>query len=598
MNVYYLVGLDGKEEYKRNAKTKKEFIKSLIDEGIKDFRNYSFERFDFSGLDLSDCDFSGSQFSNCKFVATELTGAKFNEVFIEETDFSNSYTYRKLQINGSTLVDNDMYKVKWMNSDIINTEVMRNNFEKSSLTGSNVEESTWNKNDFTDAKLGRVLKDYSKWIKNDFNGTDFSSNTNEKTNLRAHGDKYSVHAGNTVSKTTIYDNDNNDVLKSDIRFNKVFDLMSSTAIAASLGIAAYYLGGTEIGAHLMTFLNEQVNSFIGDIGTFAGGGAAAIFTFSAANFIRGKVTEYIESKFSDPLKDKITEMSINIRGVINTLPKKFNDYRNLIVAVGEHKTLAPLIKAMESRELKEKRNNANLVAKYVLRPKEESFIICDKKHLAEALSYMSKNRDKGYSVQKDIIILKGDSDKSNVPSSIRFHKNGKTTILWDDNEGQTKYGILYDKCGNPENVFDYQLGIHNVDIKDVPNSETMIMALNTLERYVLNKNGLTDFSYNTDNNIIRSGNNGEIIVERKSTGKVDNNYDGQLAPAILKPVENSEKEWEREYFIDGREIIDPFRDTDELDDFYNAQETINEVEEIIKNSKNSYEKEEEFSLKI
>lgn len=563
-NVIEIKDLSGNVIYSTprvRGMTRNRFLKQLIDAGQRDFTNLVFENWDFRAkdendfIDLQGVNFHGSKFDNSRFDGKNVTGTSFKECSISNCSFYGIKANGSFYMDNANIVDSNFEGATGTYLSLRGATLTRVNASNASFSLMDASFSKMMKVDFTKSVLKKTIWDYSEVIRSKFVGANFlseaSSEFEEGTqSIRTKG---TIFVGCNSDDAVIPEGELSQ-LKWDNRINKFGSVMLSVGI-----IAGFYMIDSHLGISTVLGALEE------DTFKYFGTGVAFVGIYSAYNFVKNFIMGNLE-KYTGKIVDKV---GVEVRKFLAATQSYGEGIHDMVIAIGKTRSMTPIIKAMESiKKVKHPMLKPLYAAKYILDPtRADCFIVCDRNHLAEALEKISYSRDEGFAIPQDIVILRQDSTNENVPSCIRFHKTGKTTILWDK-DGETSFGIIYDDKGNPVTCVDYSDENYDLDVKNIPNASSLMKATIAFERYVLAQNGLIDLDYDREKNYIEARTDGGFSIKSKSVKKLSNSND---SPALIRP-EIEKKSfgreeitgWRRDYFLNGKQILNPLGVLDEF----------------------------------
>ena len=563
-NVIEIKSIDGDIIYSTprvRGMSKNRFLKQLIDAGQKDFRGLNFSGWDFRAkdendfIDLQSLIFDGSKFENCRFDGKNITGISLKDTSIKNCSFYGIKANGSFYMDKANIEDSSFVGATGTYLSLKGATLKKVKASNASFSLMDASFSKMHKVDFSKSTLRKTIWDYSEVIRSKFNEANFLSDNITEFDEGTHSirTKGAIFVGCKSDGAQIPDNELSQ-LKWDRRINKFGSVMLSVGLIAGL-----YMLDSQF--QISTILSAiEATTF-----KYFGTGVAFVAIYSAYNFMKDFIMNGVEN-FATRLMDKV---GIEIRRFIAATQSYGEGVKDMVVAMGKTKNMTPIIKAMESiKKVKHPMLKPVYAAKYILDPtKADCFIVCDRRHLAEALEKISYSRDGGFSIPQDIVILRDDNKNENIPSCIRLHKNGQTTILWDK-EGETSFGVIYNDKGKPIQCIDYNDENYDLDISKIPNAQSLMRATISFERHVLAQNELIDLDYDREKNYIEARTDGGFAIKSKSVKKLSNS---DQSPALIRPEKENEgtlKEkitgWRRDYFINGKQILNPLGVLDEF----------------------------------
>lgn len=159
-------------------------------------------------------------------------------------------------------------------------------------------------------------------------------------------------------------------------------------------------------------------------------------------------------------------------------------------------------------------------------------VLCDRRHLALALSSIHANRARDYALATDVVLVRTGGADDDVPQALRFDPTGAVVAVWRRADGTRAVagfdgnGRLFCRAGEIPPGCLHSFG------RD--------FAVQAFERAILAEHGLGQLRIPAGN-IVRAGSDGTLLV-LNGTRRLDND----LGPAVIRP-DGREETW-----INGR----------------------------------------------
>lgn len=520
--------------YEGSGTSKKDFIQQLIKSGAS-LANSDLRSLDLSGLDLSDADFEGADLSDAKMEGATISGANFKKTKMINVSLVAAVATRQSYFCEADMTNADCYRMKGTFANFRGAKLDKVRFEKASLTGAVFNYANCSKVDFRETSLKNTDWGSSYLISCDFRGADLTTSGPIDESHMPHRMRRTISVGSRLNDDTKMPESGLNVLQWDRKITRANRTLAAFAFTTALVAVNHYAPGLgEAVQGAMTYVSELVSKEA----------AGVILIASALTF----GADFVQDVIKGGSFNVIVKAGTKIREFLDAALARGTELKNMVVAIGKTKSLHPIIKALESVKGKSVQWNVTESIKHVLTSTGESFVLCDKEHLARALAHISSNRHRGYSIPRDIILVRNDKIDDRIPSCIRFHKNGDTTVLWDKN-GKTRYAVVYDDHGVPKHALDYLTGEPSSDMTKIPNASSLMKATVSFERELLAQAELLDFDYDREKNYITAGRDGTLMVHKISNRRLDNDR----GPAVLIPEQNNS--WERQYYRNSWQVV-------------------------------------------
>lgn len=243
--------------------------------------------------------------------------------------------------------------------------------------------------------------------------------------------------------------------------------------------------------------------------------------------------DIVVNRITDALGSTLAKVAVKSTVADMTLSNKMQNLGRMVFAFGSQKNLSPIHAALKSTKGAAKKKGVFAKVRSLFNEDMGSFIYCDRKHLAMAMSALSANRNRGHELDREIVLVRkmDEFDDESVPSCIRFHKSGETTAVWNRDD-KPAFSATYDAAGNPTAAADLRVGRSIADLSIMPHSSNMNTATNAFERKIVDQNGLSDLvRYCPKDHYLHQGKDHSILIYKKGTRRLDN----KRGPAVILP---------------------------------------------------------------
>jgi hypothetical protein len=257
------------------------------------------------------------------------------------------------------------------------------------------------------------------------------------------------------------------------------------------------------------------------------------------------------SPISEKFQEYINEAIVHARAKSTEYTTGGIRRLNMLVLMGLRRDLSPIVRALEAVTNEAPKNKFSAVAKFLFN-KSSGIVLCDSRHLAMALSHISSNRKRGYTIKSDITLVRMDADtpSSGIPSTVKFRADGLTEMMWVEN-GKAKFSAKYSSDGTLVRALDLSREAkRTIDVEEFPAVGDMMEAIDAFEQALLDANGMHDFAYDPNETHIVHGENGDMMVRRNSDRELHNEH----GPAIIVMPKTNKERPVQHYFNDGKYI--------------------------------------------
>ena len=510
-----------------------------------DISNQDISDFNLDGADLTDLvanDVTANRTNLSRVTAhrTKLRGLKSEEGGLKavctdflDGDLSNSILVkpylRGIKLRGNADADDPddpdagMFEATGMNWDspiLTQSELDRVNCRGSVFTNGDWGSAVLTRNNFIKARFPDTTKD------------DINAARTGMAPLEGHEfqDKMrdTIMVGNRLSKGTKTNAMNDKDLTKQKKSNARRGFLTATAVLALFAPGAF---GMDALMNLSEIFPKNMNAL------------QVIGSIFVVDFVKQNLYEkFIE----DRVKDKLQDFMINRRKEAKETGARFKErlkHFNWKLLIGDKNSMMPIVAALQAVK-KRKGPKASEYFKYLVAPQAKPLmrrtdieagnnlvVVCDQKHLAEAIAHISSNRDNGFAVRQNITLVRENPEDSSggIASTVTFLKSGETEMTWVEN-GATRFCVYFDADGMPTRTKNFETGeTQAFEDMPVPHVTELHDALDAFERKVLDDNDLSDFDYDPEKNYVVAGEKGSIFVHDKVTRDLHN----ELGPAIV-----------------------------------------------------------------
>lgn len=529
MKVHTIYDVDGNLMYERQAPSQKQMIERLVKEGKSleranlagaplDHLDLTFA--DFTGANLDGANLTGSKAKRARFDFASMKGTVMDGVAAPYASFARSQllphpaTGRHASFVGAsmpyTVWDRaHCLKVDWSKADVcsatfVGTYLRRCNFFRAEARNVDWVDSRQFDNNFDKANVAARMK-------------------NTPSQFLPDRTKDATVVGNSYKGTVFVDpkmpgsGSAASAFLWDRRMTKLKNHLSTLSITGGL-----------IGLGMV--LPFDVEGVLqGQLGTGMGFFAIA----SVAVLAKDKIEDFVK----DQARDRLTDCDAKVRSIV-------------IEAVRRGRAIGSLAVAVMSKKY------ADVVQKIIKNPEQSVFgrirsavtggvdvMVCDRKHLAEALSRLSDAFHGRLKTDQDVIMTRTGfaEDGYDAPNVMILKKDGGIRAMWMSQDGTVHRKVDWSDATSPRQA--------NEDIGFIGPSNGHRAALKAFLDAVVADNAVADFNFNPETHVIRRGRNDSVVVLSRKDGRMDN----PEGPAIIS------REDEMFFFRNAREV-DEFGD--------------------------------------
>jgi hypothetical protein len=529
MNLHTIYDIDGNVMYERRAPSQKQMIERLVKETRSlaranlagaplDHLDLTFA--DFTGANLDGADLTGCKAKRARFDFASMKGVVMDGVAAPYASFVRSElvphpdTGRHTSFVGASLPYSvwdraHCLKVDWSKADVssatfVGTYLRRCNFFRAEARNVDWVDSRQFDNTMDKANVSPRMK-------------------NTPAQFLPDRTKDTVVVGNSYKGTIFVDpkkkgsGNATSAFVWDKRMTKLKNHLSTVAITGGL-----------IGLGMV--LPFDVEGVLqGQLGTGIG--------FFAIASVAVLAKEKLEDLVKDQARDRLTDCDAKVRSIIIEAVKRGKSVGSLAAAFVSSKYADVLQGAMKDPETSIfGRVKAAITG-------DIDVLVCDRKHLAEALSRLSDAFHGRLKQDQDVIMTRTGfaEDGYDAPNVMVLKKGGSIRAMWVSQDGKIHRKVDWDDTTNPRQT--------NEDIQFIGPVNGHRAALKSFLDAVVADNAVADFNFNPETHVIRRGRNDSIVVLSRKDGRMDN-PDG---PAIIS------REDEMFYFRNARNV-DEFGD--------------------------------------
>jgi hypothetical protein len=276
---------------------------------------------------------------------------------------------------------------------------------------------------------------------------------------------------------------------------------------ATLGLVA---SGLFVATAAIPFdLEGALSNIIGKTATF-------VIAASALTWIKTPIEDF----FKDKAIEFFAETAVKVRSSISEMWRRGKAISSLAVALMTRDHADQVQKVLESKAGScFERIKAAAKGKY-------DVVVCDREHLAEALSRISEMMNNMTRQKHSVILVRMGASTDDVPRAVVINGDSGMEALWDqDADGNIRHkawDIAKFPLPDPGSVGPQRfMGPYTSHLQVVSKFMNSILA----------ENGLQDFKVRHQTHFIRQGKDGSIVVVRQKDGRLDN----MGAPTVITP---------------------------------------------------------------
>jgi uncharacterized protein YjbI with pentapeptide repeats len=557
MKIWEINHISGDLLYSGQAKSFGSFVEGLVRAGTK-FRGADLRgnKGRLNDLNLDGADFQGAFLDGAVFDGSRLRGARFDGASMREWEFAPPSggmarrfrtKFRYVKANDAVFDCADM-----TGCDMRGTKATRAKFREAILDRVNFSEASITSANFFLAKGRSILFTSGSFTNSDFAcvefiGCDFCGGkfdhwafgrlaSEHKSVLYKHlpdRTRGATIIGGIYDEHTIL-SDTVPLLESDRRRSRRLTrfLWTLTTVISAYAIEKTIERLGEVVEPHMGRLGEAIQTHFGNAGHVVSG-IGLVALVSVVVLVKEGGIDIIRDRAEDFLSDIVKTARSAISDAIRIGRNKFD----LVCAMGRKGSLEPLRLALAAR-MPDAAKRGFWSAFSSFFHDTGDFIICDRRHLALAMSTLAAHGEHGFQMLGDITLLRHgptvrEDQKKNVvlPQLITFLMDGRMSMTWSSPQGNIT--TSYRRNGDLEGCWSASgssISIENTGLP--PEAAQRELAVSVFERSALSDHGLHGFTYPKITHELSHGRDQSILVYKRSDRRLDNPYQGQ--PAIIK----------------------------------------------------------------
>lgn len=534
MRRFEIRSTDGAVLYEGMAKSLCSFIESQVAQG------HSLARANLSNINLSGINLQGGDLCAARFDGSDLRGAKLARASLIGASFQPLAWHpggeaHPTRLEGADLEGADLTRAVLNGSNLrgarLNFALLRAaQLDDAccagiSASGTDFSHCRSKRVDFSGANL--VNADFSHAIleEPDFSGADLSHRAFGK---HARAAELERHLPNRTEGAIIvagrYDRDtvlspSVPAMRGDSRVGRLTRGVLWTATTMALVTAGHHV-------------EPMMEHALSGLGAHSASALGIISVVSAAQLARHAAGDWLREHAEDVLSD----LTRKVRATLDKLESHGRRHANLVCALGSRATLGPLRLALAAQE-PEARRRGLWTPLQAFSGNFGHVVLCDRAHLALALSTLANHAAHGIELSEDITVVRCDgchgSSSELSPCAMRFMRDGRSTAVWPVGENG-HVTVRYNQDGALESCWDAQGKAADPSKLGLPpEASTRLSAAIALEAAALCDAGLGAFCYPRDTHTLRNGRDGTLLVQRKDNRRLDNPEPGQ--PGLIRP---------------------------------------------------------------
>lgn len=521
-NLKQIYDIDGKLMYEGKASS----IKALVEQCVKagksmkranlkglDLMHLNLSRGDFSGACLDGAKLRGSTLNLAVFAGASMKGiaasgvdaasAVFTDVDFSPLETERSYDDGRVNPDGTPQIRKLKIASEFVGALLTcarfdGTNQYEVDFSQAGMSSSSHVGAKCRKSNYTNTYLHNTEWSEARIIGNIFDGANMTPRMNVDAAHLPDRTRNALIVGNSYVGTEFG------------RGNRRF--VRDAFAVGKIRLAAFGLvtSGLFVATSAIPFdLEGALTETVGKTATF-------ILAASALTWIKQPVEDFLKDKGTD----LIAGTTVKVRSAISDMWRRGKSIGSLAIALMNRGHADHVEQVLKNR-------HKGFFERFAAAAKGEyEVVVCDREHLAEALSSISdmmKNRmGHGHSV---ILVRMGSADEE-VPRALVFNGD-RIEALWD----QDGNGIIVQKAWDEAKI-------------PVPGPNDLgqqrffapfnshIPVVSKFMSAILAEHGLSDFNIRHTTHHIKQGLDGSIVVTRKSDGRLDN----RGAPTVITPT--------------------------------------------------------------
>lgn len=521
-NLKQVFDIDGNLLHEGRASSLKAFIEQCVRSGKTmkkanlrglDLMHLTLSRADFSGACLDGAKLRGSKIEHSNFSGASMRGvaasgldgvsAVFTDVDFSPIEVQRSYDDGRINPDGTP----QMRTIK-LTSDFVGAQltcarfdgakVHEVNFTQAAMSSTTHVGANVRKSSYKDASLHNADWADAKIVGNDFDG----ANMTPRMNVDA------AHLPDRTRNATIVGNSYTGTEFGSCNRGFVRDAFAVGKIRlATLGLVT---SGLFVATAAIPFdIESTMTATIGKTATF-------ILAASALTWIKTPVEDF----FKDRAIDLIAGTSVKVRSAISEMWKRGKSIGSLAVALMSRGHADHVEKVLKSR-------HGGFFERFAAAAKGAyDVVVCDREHLAEALSRISEMMNNRTGHKHSVILVRMGDANTDVPRALVVNGDGGLEALWDQDEN----GVIVHKAWDEAKIPVGEPGLLGPQRFMAP-FNSHISVVGNFMTAILNEHGLSNFKVKHETHLVRQGLDGSIVVTRQSDGRLDN----RGAPTVITP---------------------------------------------------------------
>ena len=504
---------DGSVIWSGSARSVRQAVLTAVRSGVSlqgaDLRRLNLSRLDLSGADmrdacLDDTDMRGAVFKNARLDRANLNRIRAEGAAFDFASMCGAHGEDAI-FTGSGLVFADM-----RHSVFYDTL-----FTGSAMASARLSGSMFYRCSFGECSLQNASVTDSVIVECDFSGANLSHRAFssvpavDAVKLSAYLPNRTAGArvvGCTYSNSTVL-SDTVPAMQADKRSTLIarYGLWAASTLGIVTAVEKGIEAAGEIGGHIL-----------GSQPIMAGG---IIVVLAAATLLKESVVEHLR----EPAETWLRHISNKVREGIRNIGEGHARKWNLICLVGSQRSLHPVKMALNAgRKTAAEKGFFSGFKSWFSDTGE--VVLCDRRHLAMALSTLCEARETGFHSRDDITFLycDGHHRHEGSPCVMRISADGTSSGTWHL-MNKHHVTVVYSSEGLPISAHDEKGEILPVPVDGLPeHSMHKVSAMLAFEAALLEKHGLSDFRYDEVKYRLEEGRKGAILVKRRSTGRLGN----------------------------------------------------------------------------
>lgn len=398
--------------------TKKEAVEALIKRGASfrnadlrdaDLSHMRLDNLDFSGADLSGARLRGSTANKTKFDGCLMNGVRAEGMTARQASFRDIVAGRHRVRGTDTIAVFDGAQLTWSSFD--GARLNEASFEGCSVSGATFDLAKLKRCVFRNARLNNTDWSRSEVLQCDFAEAELNATTaafrvpraslpNRTVDAIAVGNKYK---GTIIDETT-------PSFKWDRRFGTI-DRHLAWGVSSAAMIAAATLLPIDVGDKWL--------------GKLVGQGTALIGALALLQLLKDKIGGVLQEK----LGDVTLSAQLALRTATIELMQRGANIRQTIAALGRGPGFSAIRRALSATTQDADDAGIMPLVKSLVAG-DTNIILCDRRHMALALEWLSSSFDRTKLLGRDFVISRIDHEDDAAPSILKFFAGGGMAAFW------------------------------------------------------------------------------------------------------------------------------------------------------------------------